>query len=124
MNIEELKSLMQNELKLNMKDYMPFTVDMTCNDLLKELQNYIKNKKFNNTIGDLAPKIIANALKVGLLIVEEDKINKNTTVTDVCSNDNSNNKWVLIQKQGMHYNGILRCNKNMANKLRLHNIII
>ena len=110
---------MQNELKLNMKDYMPFTVDMTCNDLLKELQNYIKNKKFNNTIGDLAPKIIANALKVGLLIVEEDKINKNTTVTDICSNDNSNNKWVLIHKQGMHYNGILRCNKNMANKLRL-----
>ena len=119
-NIEKIKALMRNELQLNLENYMPFTVEMTGNDLIKELDNYIERKIFNSTIGDLAPKIIANALNVGLLIVEQNKINNTSNVTDISSNDNGNNKWVLVHKEGMHYNGIIgRHNKSIANKLRL-----
>ena len=118
-DIERIKVLMQDELQTNMKEYIPFTVCMSCDDLTNELYNYIKYKKFNTTFGDLAPSIIANALKVDILIIEENKTQKTTNITDVVCNGKSNSNRVLLHKQGMHYNGIIQDKKNSAYEIKM-----
>ncbi len=106
-----LKLKLKEEATSNAGEYTPFLPsNPSCNESSKQqflslIINYLENKCYNNTVGDLAPKIIANALKLEIIILEE--CERGVAETAI-SPRTKQNKSVTILKIADHYNTLER----------------
>ena len=98
LSINNLKHIMYKEVQDNFYiNYHEFCVNPSYDDFYKELGEYIELKRFNSTVGDMSPLIIAKALNIGIIICE-------SVTVDNCV---TNNGIIVIYKNGMHYDAIV-----------------
>ena len=110
LSINNLKHIMYKEVQDNFYiNYHEFCVNPSYDDFYKELGEYLECKRFNSTVGDMSPLIIAKALNIGIIICESVTVDN---VKDVklhhmnCSRE-TNNGIIVIYKNGMHYDAIV-----------------
>ena len=72
--------------------------------LLICLRKYIINKNYNNSLGDLLPLIIANALSVNIKILDQN--NKLAEIIDIYPTSGLTLTTITLHRHGDHYNGL------------------
>ena len=60
-----------DEVFENFQHYLPFTDVMNPENLYYGLYDYIENKSYNTTFGDLVPEITARALGMGIVVIHK-----------------------------------------------------
>ena len=102
----DLIKIIRNETTRNMGTYMNYLVEYTHNQVLNEMENYLKSKIYNSNYVDLIPFITANALGI-IIDIYEKKLNRKITLTSIKpESDNTNLITVPIFKSGDHYDSL------------------
>lgn len=124
-NLEGVKADFFIETVDNYMKYLPFTEDLSKEILFKGMRTYLLEMKYNQSFGDIAPIITANALKISLIILNEGTSSQYTTV--FINPDVSLYGSLLLHRRGDHYNGITpTCHPSespscvIMNKVHLH----
>ena len=75
--------------------------------LLQGLNEYVNNKRYDTSFGDLIPIIIANALSVNLLIIENNGSQFKVKLIE-CQHSKIDHPHVsMFLKTGLHYDSIV-----------------
>ena len=104
LSLESLKSYLYTESVNNISEYISFITDSSRSLFSTYLRQYIIYKNYNNQYGDIAPLIIANALQITLIIIDEslnNSINRFQVQPRFCSN-----RTIYLHRKQDHYNGI------------------
>ena len=102
---DELLSKIERETLDNMNDYAAFLNDEnTKSHLVRSMYQYILDKKYDTSYGDLIPLITANAvgIDIGIVIKTSDQFDYRHIVSKGSTDD-----CVFIVKNGMHYDSLI-----------------
>ena len=120
---EKLVYKLRKETIENAEWYKNFIENNSKDTLLRGLHEYIVNKKYDTSFGDLVPIIIANALMVNILIVTLNNNNVTLNNNNVyecqliqCMIRNNSTQRPLhtlhVMKTGLHYDSIISVKRN------------
>ena len=84
--------------------------------LLNGLSEYINDKIYDTSFGDLVPVILTNALSVNLLIVENNGVNYDVHFLKCNYPKADHPNTLIIYKIGSHYDSIISIIKSIACK--------
>ena len=102
----------------NADTYVTFSDYLSTDILIRDMETYVYNRHYNTLFGDLVPYIIANSMKMNIIIIskpfryEMRYISSNNNQ----STDSSSYVFVYYDKKDLHYDAILseRCSKPAA----------
>ena len=101
-----LKQL-SDETMHNSNRYVDFIDGNGRGSLLQGLNEYVNNRRYDTSFGDLVPIIIANALSVSLLIIENNGSQFEVQLLE-CQYSKTDHPHVLMfLKTGLHYDSIV-----------------
>ena len=103
-NIDSLLEKLKNETYNNASRYVEFIDGDGLTALHSGVTEYIYNKKYDTSYGDLIPNIIANAIMKNIIIVMKTKGN---TRIELISCLEANQPSILVYKNGAHYDAII-----------------
>ena len=103
-NIDSLLEKLKNETYNNASRYVELIDGDGLTALHSGVTEYIYNKKYDTSYGDLIPNIIANAIMKNIIIVMKTKGN---TRIELISCLEANQPSILVYKNGAHYGGIV-----------------
>ena len=104
LTLEAIRSFLYTESIKNINDYISFINDSNKSLYSTYLRQYIIYKNYNNQYGDIAPLILANALSVTIIILNEDADNSVNQIS-IEPRIRSTHKIFVHRKQD-HFNGI------------------
>jgi len=97
----------QNEVCRNITAYKPF-IDESEADILTQLNNYLVRKNFDQSIGDVVPKVLANTYAINICIfdvIEGDQFNS----ISILAIENSHDDTLFLHRiNDNHYNGLVQ----------------
>ena len=101
----DILDTIENETHKNAKIYKAFMNGNCTNVLIGEMKAYIYEKRYDSWFGDIVPYIIANGLKVTIIIFSK-SMNYNLHI--IGNNDCSADcPYIFLYKEGMHYDAII-----------------
>jgi exonuclease III len=109
-NINELIQEIYKEVNANIDRY-EITTCGSKEIFIKQLDDYIKYRKYNCDVCDIMPYIISNALSISLFIVEC----RNNVLNYHLIGENTDNEVCLIYKKNDHYDSIVPYNRDALN---------
>ena len=103
-----LITLIRYEVMDNVTDYIPHIDDNSRLKLFTYLNRYINNKVYDTSFGDLVPLIVANAIRMNLVIIDKTNDECKCHIIPVVQNVSpSRANSVIVIKEGEHHNGLL-----------------
>ena len=116
-DINTLLTKLKEEVLANKQEYLPYIEGQSNLNLFTAMLEYVYRKCYDSAFGDLVPSIMSNALEKNIIIVE---CETNTlTVTTVGKQKHCTNDFVVLLKNGHHYDGLVL---NQGNKLEDVNV--
>ena len=104
-SIEDLSRLITCKSLSNRDYYLHCIYRNSVYNLMKELSDYIERKLYKSWFGDIVPTITANALNIGIIVIE--KRNNGFECYNVGKNaNNSNSIPLILLKNGEQYDGL------------------
>ena len=102
---QDILDTIENETHKNAKIYKAFMNGNCTNVLIGEMKAYIDEKRYDSWFGDIVPYIIANGLKMTIIIFSK-SMNYNLHIigNNECSADCP---YIFLYKEGMHYDAII-----------------
>ena len=92
----------------NVTDYILHIDNNSRLKLFTYLNRYINNKVYDTSFGDLVPLIVANAIKMNLIIIDKTNDECKCHIIPVVQNASPLRvNSVIIIKEGEHYNGLI-----------------
>ena len=110
-NIHDIIKLIKNETLCYYRLYDDFIDGEHPDKLLRGMNEYIYEKRYNSSFGDLVPDILANAMKIDVLILTKDGANYTCDFvysTHDITIDSSHRGVLMLLKDDDHYDGIVR----------------
>ena len=105
LSLKHLISMIKVETLQNESEYLPVIENMSIENLTNGLHNYIVNRRYDTSFGDLIPVIVSNALKANIIILE--KLVNGNRVHAVENRSGADNVKIIIHKTGYNYDAIV-----------------
>ena len=112
-----LLDALEKEVVGNLQYYTPFINGSSTDRLLYGMDSYIRLKDYDTPFGDIVPHVVANALKIPILIVQ--RCDETYQVLGISQRENYPRKtgnYVLVFKRGKHYDGMVHVNGENINE--------
>lgn len=100
-----IKHVIMKEVNQNSSKYAVFIRQSNEVRLKVLMNNYIEFKQYNTQFGDIVPYITANALNIGLIIVNNLE-GSDRAYSVIINPDTPCTKWVAITRSNDHYNAL------------------
>ena len=106
-DIAFLKNAIITESYDNSSKYVSFMSNTQDNELTfkKLMFEYILQKRYNNDFGDVVPYILANILRVGIIIID-DCTNTSRNIPIIIQGCHMNDQWIVVARHNEHYDAL------------------
>ena len=116
--LDYILQLLKREFQSNREKYVHFLDYATEFDMFKALDEYINDKIYNNSFGDIIPYVMSNALRMNLLLIvklHENGMYDTCYVTPFENLDMSTTVPLLLFKDGEHYDACIPIKPSSVN---------
>ena len=116
--LDYILQLLKREFQSNRGKYVHFLDYATEFDMFKALDEYINDKIYNNSFGDIIPYVMSNALRMNLLLIvklHENGMYDTCYVTPFENLDMSTTVPLLLFKDGEHYDACISIKPSSVN---------
>ena len=101
----DLIKLLTDETLNNTDTYLPFMENKDINVLMTGLNDYVVNKHYDTSFGDLVPGIFSNAMSINILIITKTVTGHMKQLIECRSDSDTFN--ISVYKTGDHYDVIV-----------------
>ena len=105
-DIGYLIDVVRRETHTNINEYVQFYEENPHAALLRDMDRYLNYKIYNTRYGDIVPMILANALQLNLVLINDLTVVQKLQLVE-CRVPHYG-KFVALQKCPDHYNGIVK----------------
>ena len=98
------------EICNNIGKYVTFTSECNADALKSGMFKYVFEKQYDTDFGDIVPYVVANALNIGLIIMN-DFSNLDNIHSVIIPTEKASKHWVLIARNNLHYDALSLSNK-------------